>query len=113
MHDRKMPVHLDLIEQLYAMGELSVDEVYLICPDRSAAWRAIAALVTSRVAALGVVEEGAIRILHDWESSAVIRNRIDGSAESTPIDEALRVCATDRTSEAYHRDFGEWCYKQI
>jgi hypothetical protein len=108
MSSDKMPMDLDVIEQLYADGQVRVSSIVRMAADASTAWRMIASLLGAHAADLNVTDISATRRLDEWEVAALLRNRLHGSAEATPPDEALRLHSTERTKEAYHRDFGKW-----
>lgn len=108
MPARKMPVEIDVIEQLYGDGEISVERVCGLAEDRPSAWHIISSFVTARTAALFVVAKGEMRALRDWETAALVRNRLHGSSEVVPSDDRLLLRAAAGTTEAYQHDFGGW-----
>jgi hypothetical protein len=101
-----IPPDLDLIEILYATGDMSMREVHVQVGTRCNVWEVISRLVRAGVAT--VWSDLDRRQLADWEVAALVRNRLGQSTEPAPADEHLVLRKGAKLAEAYHRDFGAW-----
>ena len=105
------PFEIDLIETLYAMGEVTVPMAFQMAGDQSKVWPAIAVFLQRNVANLWVTESSEGRQLADWEAAAILRARLRSSGETTPPDDALSLRSAEGIKVAYDQDFAEWYYK--
>jgi hypothetical protein len=106
----ELPPRIDLIEILHATGEMTMAAV-ITQVGAAAAWPALAALVHDRIAAIWLIEPAGPRPLADWETAALLRSRLQHSAEPTPPDDHLLIRAGERINPAYHDEFGEYYYR--
>lgn len=102
-----MAVEIDSIEQIDAMGEMSAKLVFAISPSVRA-WRATESLLPAGTVAVAVADDRGECTLADWEAVALIRDRLHGSGEPAPSDDSLALRATEKSDQAFHRDFGGW-----
>lgn len=114
MRGDKLPVHLDLIEQLHAAGEVSIDDAARLADGAQRAWQAIDALLVQGQATLCLRQSpeantsGEARPLENWEVDAIIRNRIGTTGEATPPDRELILRPGPDTDAAYRREVWRW-----
>jgi hypothetical protein len=108
MTSGKMPVRIDVIEQLYGDGEVTVEMVSRMAGNQASAWGVISSLVAEHIATLFVLESGMVRPLVEWEVSALLRNRLHHSTEVTPHDDCLLLRHGEKMIDAYEREFGDW-----
>ena len=110
----QIPPAIDLIEILYANGEMTLEFAYLQIGGRYIAWRVLPSLIQSKAAALWRQDRsGARRRLADWEIAALARVHLNASLEQVPPEAELILCAAEATTEAYHRDFGSWYEEKL
>ena len=114
MRGDKLPVGLDLIEQLSSMGEVSVDDAVRLADGAQVAWQAIGALLAKGQAMLWLRQSpkanagGQERTLEIWEVEAIVRNRIGATGESTPPDRELVLRPGRDTDAANRREVWRW-----
>lgn len=110
-----IPPRTDLIESLYGLGELAMDDVHTHCGSVEAAWRIVPHLVDEQIASLWICEEaergveGVVeRELERWEIEQLVRTRLRGSGESLIRESRLVLKAGPHVERACLDEFWPW-----
>ena len=104
------PPEIDLIGVLYGCGEMPLPIVHRQVGGPGVTWAILPGMVAAPTAAIWLDEAGLRRKLVDWEVASIFLNRTRKSLENVPPDACLIVCAAEKTSEAYDRDWAAWYY---
>lgn len=108
-----IPPDINLIEILFATGEVSIAEVRAICEDERQLWALIDAQVHKGHAEVWVDAPNGARKLETWEIATLVRDRAASTGEFEHPDAALRIRRDPNIDRAYRTDFAEWYRRNV